>query len=100
MLVLAVVVVLPSQLRWLRALAALGLLDEALDDAAVRLAVGLPNGLGANGTMLMVDRVGMALADLCETWPGRRPGERGGFRGGSCCESRRRFLSGCLESRE
>lgn len=96
---LELAVVLPSQLRWLRALAALGLLDDALDEVAVRVVVGLPSGLGANGMMLMVESVGIALADLCETCPGRRPGERGGFKGGSC-ESRRRFLSDCLVSRE
>jgi hypothetical protein len=83
MVVLPLVVVagvFPSQLRWLRTLAALGRLEEALEEAAVLVAVGLPSGLGAKGTMLMVDRVGMALADLCETWPGRRPVERGGFK--------------------
>ena len=61
---------LPSQLRALRWLAVLGRLDEA----AVLTEVGLPSGLGAKGRMLMVERVGMALADLCETWPGRRAG--------------------------
>lgn len=74
-------VVLPSQLRWLRTLAALGRREEAREEAAVLVAVGLPSGLGAKGTMLMVERVGIALADLVETCPGRRPGERGGFRG-------------------
>lgn len=91
---LLAVVGLPNQLRVLRTLAALGRLEEVavLDD------VGLPSGLGANGTMLIVESVGMALADFVETWPGRRPGGRGGGRGGSR-ESRRRFLSGCVVSR-
>jgi len=86
----------PTQLRWLRTLrplAALGRLDEAREDAAVLVAVGLPSGLGAKGTMLIVLSVGMALADLVETCPGRRPGERGGFNGGA-----REDLSGWLES--
>jgi len=86
--------VLPIQLRWLRTLAALGRLEEAREEAAVFVAIGLPSGLGAKGTMLMVERVGIALKDLCETWPGRR-GERGGFEGVSR-DSRRRFLSSCL----
>lgn len=85
------VVGLPNQLRVLRTLATLGRLEEA----AVREEVGLPNGLGAKGRMLMVERVGMALADLVDTCPGRRAGERGEGRGGSR-ESRRRFLSVCL----
>lgn len=91
--------VLPIQLRWLRTLAALGRLEEARDEAAVFEAVGLPSGLGAKGTMLMVERVGIALRDLCETCPGRR-GERGGFVEGGSRDSRRRFLSSCLTMRE
>jgi len=67
LLLVVVAGVLPSQLRWLRTLAALGRLEEALEDAAVLVAVGLPSGLGAKGTMLMVERVGIALVDLCET---------------------------------
>jgi hypothetical protein len=59
--------VLPTQLRWLRTLAALGRLEEAREEAAVLLAVGLPRGLGAKGTMFMVERVGIALRDLCDT---------------------------------
>lgn len=59
--------VFPTQLRWLRTLAALGRLEEARDEAAVLVAVGLPSGLGAKGTMLMVERVGIALRDLCDT---------------------------------
>jgi hypothetical protein len=85
----------PTQLRWLRMLrplAALGRLEEAREEAAVLAAVGLPSGLGAKGTMLIVLRVGMALADLVETCPGRRPDERDGFNGG------REDLSGWLES--
>jgi hypothetical protein len=59
--------VFPTQLRWLRTLAALGRLEEAREEAAVLLAVGLPSGLGAKGTMFMVERVGIALRDLCDT---------------------------------
>lgn len=89
--VAAAVVGLPSQLRVLRTLATLGLLE----DAAVREDVGLPSGLGAKGTMLMVERVGIALADLVDTCPGRRAGERGEGKGGGSRESRRLFLSDC-----
>lgn len=59
--------------------------------------VGLPSGLGAKGRMLIVERVGIALADFVETWPGRRAGERGEGKGGSR-ECRRRFLSDCVDS--
>jgi hypothetical protein len=66
-LVVVVPGVFPTQLRWLRTLAALGRLEEAREEAAVLVAVGLPSGLGAKGTMLMVERVGIALRDLCDT---------------------------------
>ena len=60
-------------------LAALGRREEA---EVLGLLTGLPiRGLavlGAYGWMLMVERVGIALADLCETCPGRRGGCRGG----------------------
>lgn len=94
---LALAVDFPSQLRVLRPLAALGRLEDAREDAAVLVVVGLPRGLGAKGTMLMVLSVGIAVKDLDETCPGRRAGERGGFNGVSR-DSRRRFLSGWLDS--